>query len=57
MEPPKHELVVEDCNAALALDSSYIKALNRRATALEGLNRYEEALRGMPITPPISIYI
>jgi import receptor subunit TOM70 len=46
MTPPKHELVVLDCDAALALDKNYIKALNRRATALEGLKRYEEALRG-----------
>jgi mitochondrial import receptor subunit TOM70 len=47
MQPPKLDLVVEDCDTALALDSSYVKALNRRATALEGLNRFEEALRGM----------
>lgn len=47
MSPPKHELVVEDCNAALQLDQNYVKALNRRAGALEGLKRYEEALRGM----------
>jgi mitochondrial import receptor subunit TOM70 len=46
MTPPKHELVVEDCDAALKLDSNYVKALNRRAIALEGLQRYEEALRG-----------
>jgi hypothetical protein len=47
MSPPKHELVVEDCDEALKLDSSYVKALNRRALALEGLERYEESLRGM----------
>ncbi|KAF8728385.1 hypothetical protein AX14_006724 [Amanita brunnescens Koide BX004] len=45
MSPPKHELVVEDCDEALKLDSSYVKALNRRALALEGLERYEESLR------------
>ncbi|KIM44329.1 hypothetical protein M413DRAFT_25750 [Hebeloma cylindrosporum] len=43
--PPKFDLVLQDCDAALALDSKYIKALNRRATALEGLQRWEEALR------------
>ena len=46
MSPPKHELVVADCDAALKLDANYVKALNRRATALEGLHRYEESLRG-----------
>lgn len=46
MSPPKHELVVADCDEALKLDTNYVKALNRRATALEGLHRYEEALRG-----------
>ncbi|KAF8876057.1 mitochondrial outer membrane translocase receptor TOM70 [Infundibulicybe gibba] len=45
MTPPKHELVVRDCDAALRLDATYVKALNRRALALEGLERYEEALR------------
>lgn len=47
--PPKFDLVIEDCDAALALDPKYIKALNRRATALEGLLRWEEALRGTSI--------
>ncbi|KAH9475329.1 putative mitochondrial import receptor subunit tom70 [Psilocybe cubensis] len=45
MSPPKHELVVEDCDSALKLDPKYIKALNRRAMALEGLGRLEESLR------------
>ncbi|TBU23389.1 ADP/ATP carrier receptor [Dichomitus squalens] len=45
LNPPQHEKVVEDCDAALALDRKYIKALNRRATALESLERFEEALR------------
>jgi hypothetical protein len=47
--PPKFDLVIQDCDAALALDPKYIKALNRRATALEGLLRWEEALRGTSI--------
>jgi import receptor subunit TOM70 len=46
MAPPQHEKVVEDCDEALRLDSRYVKALNRRATALEALERYEDALRG-----------
>lgn len=46
MSPPRYEKVVEDCDKALALDKKYVKALNRRATALEALERYEEALRG-----------
>ncbi|KAH9961975.1 mitochondrial outer membrane translocase receptor TOM70 [Russula dissimulans] len=45
MEPPQHEKVVADCDEALKLDSRYVKALNRRATALEALERYEDALR------------
>ncbi|KAI6008909.1 hypothetical protein F5J12DRAFT_58110 [Pisolithus orientalis] len=45
MSPPQFELVVEDCDAALWHDPNYIKALNRRANALEALGRYAEALR------------
>jgi len=50
MEPPQHERVVADCDEALKLDSRYVKALNRRATALEALERYEEALRDFTAT-------
>jgi hypothetical protein len=46
MEPPQHEKVVADCDEALKLDVRYVKALNRRATALEALERYEDSLRG-----------
>ena len=46
MTPPQHELVVNDCDEALKIDPTYIKALNRRAGALESLKRYKEALRG-----------
>ncbi|KAF8574467.1 TPR-like protein [Ramaria rubella] len=45
MSPPKHDLVVKDCDEALKLDAMYVKALNRRAAALEALNRHHEALR------------
>ncbi|KAG6885324.1 hypothetical protein C0993_003171 [Termitomyces sp. T159_Od127] len=45
MDPPQYDLVVADCDEALKLDVMYIKALNRRAMALESLHRYEEALR------------
>lgn len=46
MKPPKYDLVLQDCDEALKLDAKYVKALNRRAAALEGLERYKEALRG-----------
>ena len=46
LSPPKYEEVVADCDEALRLDPKYVKALNRRASALEALDRYEEALRG-----------
>ena len=36
--------VVEDTSAAIALDSEYVKALNRRANAYEHLERNSEAL-------------
>ncbi|THV05355.1 mitochondrial outer membrane translocase receptor TOM70 [Dendrothele bispora CBS 962.96] len=45
VSPPNYELVVQDCDDALKLDSKYVKALNRRASALENLERYAEALR------------
>ncbi|KAJ5555361.1 hypothetical protein N7461_003831 [Penicillium sp. DV-2018c] len=38
------EKVVEDTTAALAMDSEYVKALNRRAIAYEHLEKYSEAL-------------
>ena len=47
LSPPKLELVVQDCDEALKLNPDYVKALNRRATALEKLGQYENALRGM----------
>ncbi|KAI0350264.1 TPR-like protein [Trametes cingulata] len=45
LNPPQNDKVIEDCDKALALDKNYLKALNRRATALEALDRLEEALR------------
>ncbi|KAF8476382.1 mitochondrial outer membrane translocase receptor TOM70 [Russula ochroleuca] len=50
MEPPQHENAAADCDEALKLDSRYVKALNRRATALEALERYEESLRDYTAT-------
>ncbi|KAJ5683984.1 Mitochondrial outer membrane translocase complex subunit Tom70 [Penicillium maclennaniae] len=38
------EKVVEDTSAALAMDSEYVKALNRRAIAYEHLSKFSEAL-------------
>ncbi|KAH8433059.1 putative mitochondrial outer membrane translocase receptor (TOM70) [Aspergillus melleus] len=38
------EKVIEDTSAALAMDSEYVKALNRRAIAYEHLEKYSEAL-------------
>lgn len=45
LTPPKYDLVVQDCDEALRADASYVKALNRRANALESLSRNQEALR------------
>jgi hypothetical protein len=53
MLPPKLESVVKDCDSALALDKKYIKALNRRANALEKLGRNEEALHGKSLSWPL----
>lgn len=52
MSPPQHQMVIDDCNEALKLDTKYIKALNRRATALEALERYVEAIRGKDMFIP-----
>ncbi|KAI9301753.1 hypothetical protein BJ944DRAFT_257413 [Cunninghamella echinulata] len=40
----KHDLVIADTNEALKLDPSYVKAINRRAQALEKENQLEDAL-------------
>ncbi|KAJ3787464.1 ADP/ATP carrier receptor [Lentinula aff. detonsa] len=50
MVPPQYELVVQDCDEAIKLDINYVKALNRRASALELLERYPEALRDFTAT-------
>ena len=36
---------VDDCNLALAIDDSYIKAYLRRGKSLMELERYDEAVR------------
>ena len=46
MKPPTLDLIIEDCDKAIALNKDYVKAINRRASALEALDRMEEALRG-----------
>ncbi|KAF9788389.1 mitochondrial outer membrane translocase receptor TOM70 [Thelephora terrestris] len=45
MKPPQFDLIIEDCDKAIALNKDYVKAINRRANALEALDRLEEALR------------
>lgn len=45
LTPPDYEKCVADCNEAIKLDRTYTKALKRRATAFENLNRNEEAVR------------
>jgi len=42
----EHELVVEDCTAALQLKPDYVKVLARRMLSYEKLEKYEEALTG-----------
>ncbi|ORY28008.1 hypothetical protein BCR39DRAFT_468703 [Naematelia encephala] len=44
-DPPEYEKCVADCDEALKLDHAYVKALKRRATALENLGRDEDAIR------------
>ncbi|KAK4689665.1 hypothetical protein P7C73_g431, partial [Tremellales sp. Uapishka_1] len=48
--PPAYDLCVGDCDEALKLDHTYVKALKRRATALENLGRDEEAVRDFTAT-------
>jgi len=56
MKPPKFDLIIEDCDKAISLNKDYVKAINRRANALEALDRLEEALRGW-LTAPITSLI
>jgi tetratricopeptide (TPR) repeat protein len=42
-----HDLVVDDCTAALELKPDYTKVLIRRMQAYEKLQKYEEALTGI----------
>ncbi|KAI5116078.1 hypothetical protein M0805_009288 [Coniferiporia weirii] len=42
---PEYEKAVEDCTEALRINSMHERSIGRRATALEKLGRYEEALR------------
>jgi import receptor subunit TOM70 len=42
----KVDEVIADCNEALKLDSTYIKALNRRAQALEKKGKLSDSLYG-----------
>ena len=46
MKPPKLDLTIEDSGKAIALNKDHVKVINRRANALEALDRLEEALRG-----------
>ena len=39
-----YEMAIQDCNAAISLNPSYIKALSRRASSFENLQLYQEAL-------------
>ncbi|KAK8850687.1 hypothetical protein IAR55_004607 [Kwoniella newhampshirensis] len=48
--PPEYAKCVADCDEALKLDRTYVKALKRRATALENLGRDEEAVRDFTAT-------
>ena len=43
--------IIEDCDKAISLNKDYVKAINRRASALEALDRLEEALRGRSAVP------
>lgn len=42
----KSDEVIADCNEALKLDATYIKALNRRAQALEKKGNLSDSLYG-----------
>ena len=47
-----YDKVISDCDAALKLDSKYVKALTRRAHALENLGKYSAAMNGTFIVLP-----
>lgn len=41
----QHAEAIEDCSAALELDSGYVKALRTRARAYNATEQYEECVR------------
>ena len=53
----EHELVVEDCTAALQLKSDYVKVLARRMLSYEKLEKYDEALTGSHQGRTISVLL
>lgn len=43
---PEYEKAIADCTEALRINPKHERSIGRRATALEKLGRFEEALRG-----------
>ena len=47
--PPDLQGAIDDCNAALEIDSKYIKAYVRRGTLFDKLGRYDEAVKDFEV--------
>ena len=43
------ELAVDDCNDAIALNPDYIKVLVRKSQINEKLEKFDEAIKGIPL--------
>ncbi|KAG6816360.1 hypothetical protein H0H87_006721 [Tephrocybe sp. NHM501043] len=55
MSPRTPQLAVEDCDEAIKINKTYVKAINRRGIALEALERYDEALNDFIITASLDV--
>ncbi|KAG6839986.1 hypothetical protein C0991_009864 [Blastosporella zonata] len=55
MAPQIPQLAVEDCDEAIKLEPTYVKAINRRGIAFEILERFDDALNDFIISASLDV--